>query len=270
MPSTQPSPPSQKGAQAVTRAIQLLKLFGGKQSALTLNEIVELSQLNKTTAFRLLAALESEGLLERCERQGQSGYRLGPEMVSLGSRAIQQNGLIQVSEPILEELMQTVNERVTLEQPIVNHEGHTSMLLLLQVHSGHMIGINQVYGTRLPLHATSTGKAYLAFLEGEARQTLVDQTLIRFTKETIIDRDTFDAGLELVRQQGYAIAVGELETGLLAIGAPIFNYTGKPVAAISIEAPDSRINTERLHEMAKPLVKAAKEISQRLGYIESI
>lgn len=262
MPTIQPIP--QKGTQAVSRAIRLLKLFGGKQDVLSLNEVVDLSGLNKTTAFRILAALESEGLLER---SGNSGYRLGPEMVALGSRAIQQNGLIQVSEPILIRLMQTVNERVTLEQPITDHDGGTTMLLLLQVHSSHMIAINQLYGTRLPLHATSTGKAYLAFLDSETRSSLVEQSMARFTEGTIIDQDTLEKGLGVVRQQGFATALGELETGLLAIGAPIFNYSGKPIAAISIEAPDSRIDETRLNQMAKPLLDAATHISERLGYL---
>ena len=93
---------SYPGTQAVHRAVQLLKLFGVRQGEWTLAELVEETQLNKTTVFRILSALESEGLLERTER---NNYQLGPEMVALGTWAIEQNSLIKVAEPPLKELV---------------------------------------------------------------------------------------------------------------------------------------------------------------------
>ncbi len=254
---------SYPGTQAVIRAIKVLKLFGGQKTILTLAEVVERTELNKTTAFRLLSALEREGLVERSDN---NGYRLGPEMVALGGRAIQQNGLIQTSEPLLNALMESVNERVTLEQPLMDGDGMLAMLLLIQVHSRHMIGINQLYGTRLPVHATSTGKAYLAFLAAERQEEISHRQLRSFTADTVVDTAELTAELAEIRDRGYALAIGELEVGLLAVGAPVFDHTGEPVAAISIEAPDSRIDVAGLHDMAQKLMKTAAQISERLGY----
>ncbi|MEM7800619.1 MAG: IclR family transcriptional regulator [Chloroflexota bacterium] len=251
------------GTQAVIRAIRLLKLFGQKQSYLTLTEAVEMSGLNKTTAFRLLGALQSEGLLERTET---NDYRLGPELVALGGRAMQHNSLIRVAEPIMNRLMNKVNERVTLEQPIVDPDEGLSMLLLNQVHSTHLIGVNQLYGTRMAIHATSTGKAYMAYLERSEISAILSKNLLTYTPQTLTGYNDLMEELSEVRQKGYAVALGELETGLLAVGAPLFNHLGKPIAAISIEAPDSRNSEERLHQMAIPLKAAAAEISYKLGY----
>ena len=143
------TPSSYPGTQAVHRAVRLLKLFGIRQTEWTLSELVEETQLNKTTVFRILSALESEGLLERTER---NNYQLGPEMVALGGWAIEQNSLVKVAELPLKDLVNRLNERVTLEQPIVNSDGSYAMLGLTAIRSNHRITVSQIYGTRLPIH----------------------------------------------------------------------------------------------------------------------
>ncbi len=255
---------SSQGAQSVHRAIGLLKLFGTRQSEWTLNELVEQTQLNKTTVFRLLAALEHEGLLERTE---QNNYQLGPEMVALGGWAMENNNLVTVSEPLLKDLVGRVNERTTLEQPVQNGDGSWSMLGLLAIRSNHRITVSQIYGTRLPIHATSTGKAYLAHLPKEDQIAILDQTPIQtFTGSTKISKADLLAEFSQIRDQGYALALGELEDGLFATGTPLYNHRGEPIAAVSMEGPTSRVDEERLHELAQELMLTAAEISSRLGW----
>lgn len=254
------SPP---GAQAVIRAIRLLKTFAERQREWSLKELVDSSGLNKTTVFRLLSALESEGLLERSE---QNHYRLGPEMIALGGWAIQHNDLLLTAEPILREFGASINERVTLEQPVINPDGSRSMLMLTQMKSSHLINIDQIYGTRLPIHATSTGKAYLAFLPEDEQWESLHGRLEEITPTTITQKKVLIQELVAIRQRGYATALGELEEGLMAAGAPIFDHTGRPVAAISVEGPESRIDESRLHALALQLIQTAKLISGRLGH----
>ena len=116
------------------------------------------------------------------------------------------------------------------------------------------------------MHATSTGKAMLAFMSSEDRDIALQQQFDVYTDQTVTDPAKLAAELELIHQRGYATALGELEQGLMAAGAPIFNYTGDPVAAISIEGPSSRIDEAKLHQLAQQMLRAAKEISGRLGY----
>lgn len=255
---------SSQGAQSVHRAIGLLKLFGTRQSEWTLNELVEATQLNKTTVFRLLAALEHEGLLERTE---QNNYQLGPEMVALGGWAMENNNLVTVSEPLLKDLVLRVNERTTLEQPIQNGDGSWSMLGLLAIRSNHRITVSQIYGTRLPIHATSTGKAYLAHLPKDEQVSILDQTAIEtFTQTTKVSKNSLLTEFDQIRERGYATALGELEDGLFATGTPLFNHRGDPIAAISMEGPTSRVDEARLHELAQELMQTAGDISMRLGW----
>lgn len=255
--------PSYPGTQSVVRAIRLLKLFGGDRAEWTLNDLAQKTELNKTTAFRMLTALESEGLLERSER---GDYCLGPEMVALGGRAMRRNGLRQVAEPLLEELVAQTGERTTLEQPVINADGNYNMLVLLEIQGRHLISINQFIGSRLPMNATSTGKALLAFMPEEEQAQVLQQTFVAETVKTITDVAQLQAELAEIRKRGYATAMGELEAGLMAAGTPIYNHAGEPIATISIEGPDSRIDETKLHELAQALVKTAEQISYRLGY----
>ena len=259
---------SYPGTQAIHRAVQLLKLFGVRQEEWSLAELVKETKLNKTTVFRILSALESEGLLERTER---NNYQLGPEMVALGTWAIEQNSLIKVAEPPLKELVSQVNERVTLEQPVLNVDGSWSMLGLTAIRSNHRITVSQIYGTRLPIHATSTGKAYLAHLPSEMQLAILKATpLNAFTSTTHTTIEEIFGELSLIKSQGYAVALGELEEGLLATGTPLFNHRGEPVAAISMEGPTSRVDEARLHELARELMKTAAVISAKLGWRASM
>lgn len=254
---------SYSGTQSVVRALRLLKLFGGDKAEWSLNELVDAAGLNKSTVFRMLTALESEGLLERTQH---GDYQLGPEIVALGGRAMLNNDLIQVARPILEDLVEATGERTTLEQLVTNPDGSYSMLVLAEIQGKFLISINQYTGSRLPLHATSTGKAMLAFMPEEERDIALQQSFDTLTAKTIVNTKKLDAELQRIREQGYATAVGELEVGLMAAGTVVYNYGGDPIASISIEGPDSRISEERLHELARELVEAARVISTRLGY----
>ncbi|MGB1252725.1 MAG: IclR family transcriptional regulator [Candidatus Promineifilaceae bacterium] len=254
---------SYSGTQSVVRAIRLLKLFGGSQAVWSLTEIVGAAGLNKTTVFRMLTALESEGLLERTEN---GSYRLGAEMVALGGRALHANSLRQLAQPVLEQLVDLTSERTTLEVPVTNPDGTLSMLMMVEIQGKHLIGINQYVGSRLPIHATSTGKALLASMPDEERDIVMQQAFVPLTRNTLVDNASLLKELVTVRARGYAVALGELEVGLMAAGAAIFNYEGRPIAAVSIEGPLSRIDEVRLHELAGELVKSAEIISHRLGY----
>ena len=104
---------SYPGTQAVARAIALLKTFSDAQPEWGLSELAQATGLNKTTAFRLLAALEAEGLIMRNSLSG--GYRLGVELVAMGGCATRSNPLRAMSRPVLESLAQECDEAATLE-----------------------------------------------------------------------------------------------------------------------------------------------------------
>ncbi|MBI3244010.1 MAG: IclR family transcriptional regulator [Chloroflexi bacterium] len=253
------SPETYPGAQTVQRAVSLLKTFTDSQSELGLADLARAVSLNKTTTHRLLAALEREGLISR--NPANEAYRLGPELIVLGWRALRANDLRTASHSELQLLAQETGETVTLE---VLADSDT--LILDEVISRHMIGGTPSIGTRWPAHATSTGKVMLAFLLDAEREAHLQSRLTKMTENTISSREALKRELAQVREQGYAIANEELEIGFVVIAGPVFNHEGQVEAAISVGGPGARMTDNRLPKIAALVKESASRISQKLGY----
>ena len=248
------------GTQAVLRAVSLLKAFSDARPELGLTELSRALGLNKTTTYRLLTALESEGMVTRSP--ARDGYRLGPEAIALGGRALRSNDLRSTSRPDLETLARETHETATLE---VLAGGQ--VLILDEIPGSHVVGTLQSIGTLWPAHATSTGKALLANLPEAELLAALRAPLAQLTERTIATPDALLDDLRHVREQGYATAIEELEPGYVAVGAPVRNHEGRAIAAISVGGPSLRLTAERLPEIVGLVKEAAGRISRRLGYV---
>jgi IclR family acetate operon transcriptional repressor len=214
--------------------------------------------LNKTTTYRLLTALESQGLIAR--NSANETYRLGPEVIALGGRALRASDLRSVSRIELEGLARLTGETATLEA-LVGPE----VLVLDEVSGAHLVGATQYIGARWPAHATSTGKVLLAFLPEAALAELLPLPLAQVTGQTITALESLRQELAHIREQSYALAIEELEAGFSAIAAPIRNHDGQAVASLSLNGPSARLTPERLQEIAPLVVEAAAQVSAQLG-----
>ena len=252
-----------EGTQSIIRAIRVLKMFDDDNPTWDLQELTEASQLNKTTLFRILSALEYEGLLEKTD---DGRYIPGSEMIALGGRAARVNNLRTVSHPVLKHLSAISGETSTLEVMRSESDRTWSMLVIDEVLGKHIVGITQFIGSRLPIHATSTGKTVLAFSDEETRENILSTHFASFTDETRINAETLHQDLEQVAEQGYSLAYGELELGLVAIGAPIFDTNQQIRAAISLTGASVRIKRDDVPELAALVCEHAREISHKLGY----
>jgi DNA-binding IclR family transcriptional regulator len=252
------------GTQTVVRAVALLKAFTDDQPEMGLSELARSVGLNKATAFRLLSALEHEGLVAHDTPGG--AYRLGPEAIALGARALRATDLRAAARPELDALARETGETADLE---ILDGG--DVLVVEEVHGRYVLGTMLSVGTRWPAHATSTGKAILAHLpEAEAFEALGHNRRLRAaTPKTLTDRETLRADLAATRARGYATADGELEDNFAAVGAPVFNHEGRVTGAISIGGPLTRLTAARVPELAALLQAAAGRISRRMGYKEN-
>lgn len=259
------------GTQAVVRAVRLLKLFDDQKPSWSLADLVEASQLNKTTAFRILSALENEGLLQKSD---EGNYRLGSEMIALGGRAMRTNELRTVSRAPIRQLSRQTGETVTLETLHIaknnprdsNNDDEWRMLVIDETLSRYRVGITQFIGSRLPVHATSTGRAVLAHLPQAQLDQFLANPLHDFTEHTVVDGRQLRPLLTQIKAQGYAIVNGEVELGLVAIGAPIFDLNGDVYSAISVVVPSFRVKRGDLPELAEQVMETAAFISNKLGY----
>jgi DNA-binding IclR family transcriptional regulator len=245
------------GTQAVRRAVALLKAFTAGQPERGLADLSRSAGLNKTTTYRLLSALESEGLVER----GADGecYRLGPEIVALGSRARGAGDVRAASREELLKLARSTRETVTLEILVGGD------VLILDEHVGsHVVGTSLEVGTRWPAYATSTGKALLAHLSADERLAALPRSLTAFTPKTLTDRVALERELARVLARGCAVSAEELEPGFVAVGAPVWSSAGV-VAAISVGGPRARLTAARVNDLMRLVPAAAARISSRLG-----
>jgi len=246
----QPCPP--QGAQAALRAVRLLKIFSNERPEMSLAELSKASGLNKTTTHRLLRALQSEGLIDR--NAATSAYSLGPALMALGVQALSSNDLRRRVRPLLRMLAKETGETATLEVPVED-----SMLILDEVAGSHVLGTAGNIGTRWPIHATSTGKVWLAF--DESGMDRLHEDLRPLTAKTEVRKDAFPAQLAEIRRRGYAVSVDELEEGFTAIATVIRGALGDVQGALSIGGPTQRLNAARRAELGASLCRTAAKLN---------
>jgi DNA-binding IclR family transcriptional regulator len=231
------------------RAIRLLKSFTRAQPEHTLLDLCGTHGLTKTTAHRLLSALESECLVARNPRTGS--YRLGPAAVALGLEALQSHDLRAQIHPVLERLATETGETATLE---VLHEGQ--VLILDEVAGPHVLSASGHIGTRWPLHATSTGKVLLAFQPGA--MDALPSPLGGYTRSTITNVSALRRDLERVRERGYGIVLGELEEGFNAVAVPVRDALGEVAGAVSLGGSAARLGRRELIDLAALLARRVR------------
>jgi DNA-binding IclR family transcriptional regulator len=247
------------GIQSVRRAASLLRAFGHGASELGVSELGRRLNLHKSTVSRLLSTLESEGLLERAP--GTEKYRLGPEIARLAGRAEPLGDVRDVARPFLVELAEVTRETANLAVLDGDEVNNVD-----QVSGPHLVRVGNWVGRRTPLHCVANGKALLAFLPLVDLERLTAGPLAAFTSLTLTRIDALRACLAQVRQLGYATALGEIEEGLNAIAAPIWDADGNVVAAISVSGPAYRVTAERVPELGQITRDFGQRVSQRLGY----
>jgi IclR family transcriptional regulator, acetate operon repressor len=250
----------------VVRALRILRAFSDTRPEWSLAELSRELGLSKPTAFRLLLALEHEGLVMRQEVAGS--YQLGPASIELGARAQRANTVASAARPELEALT-----RLTGETSSVEVLAGEETLILDEVQGGHLIGTSPSVGTRWPAHATSTGKVLLAAALEQDRDLVrrmarrAGGRLRGLTPCTIRSVSRLSTELSRVAGQGYSTAIGELESGYVALGAPIRRHDNRVVAAISLGGPSTRFTDARLPGLIKAVRESATRISQRLGWV---
>lgn len=248
------------GVQSVDRAISVLEILAQRGEA-GVSEVAGEIDVHKSTAFRLLGALEARGLVEQAGERGK--YRLGFGIVRLAGAVTGRIDITQQGRPICERLAEEIGETVNIA---VMQEHYA--INLYQVRGPGAITAHNWVGQLTPLHATSSGKILLAHMPAKERTTLLTETgMKKVTARTITAKTKLEKNLADARERGYAFTLEELEIGLHAMAAPVRDRDGTVIAALSASGPAYRFTEERLHEVSPVLLKGAEEISHRMGYL---
>ncbi|RPF54401.1 IclR family transcriptional regulator [Aquisalibacillus elongatus] len=230
--------------QSVIKALKILNLFSEETQELTLKEIATQSNLPKPTAYRLLQSLEEMGYII-----GHDGrYSLGLKLLELGHLVSHQLDLRQLAKPLMTNLAQSINEAVHL---VVLHGDHATYIE--KVESRRALRLYTKVGKSAPLYKGSGPKLLLAHLpQTEQMRVLPDESLIE--------------EVEQIRQQGYAMSVGEQDLDTTGLSYPIYNHSGNVVAALTVSGLSSHFEGDHLTFIKVETKKTADEISRCLGY----
>ncbi len=248
------------GVQSVDRAAQVLEILARRGGA-GVSEIAADLGVHKSTAFRLLSALEEHDLVAQARHRGN--YELGFGILRLASAVPGRMDLVRQGRPVCEELARTMAETVNLAV-LRSHYA----VNLDQVRGPAAVSAQNWVGQLTPLHATSSGKIILANQPAERRdQLLAESGLKRYTPRTVTSRAVLEQQFAEALERGWAATLEEYEVGLNAMAAPIRDPAGDVVGAVSVSGPAYRLGEERMAALAPALVEGGARISSRLGYL---
>jgi len=242
--------------QAIKRAFAVLSALGDGPIGVT--EVAQRVDLPKSTAARMLASLVSEGAVEQVP--GDSRYRLGARIVSLAAGVVPIRSLVALARPVLVELASHVGEAAGLAVP----DGYV-VHYIDQADTTHQVLVRDWTGTRLPIHAVSSGQVFLAHMPPSAVDRFLANPLERFTPRTIVDPRVLRDRLRRVQLDGYAWVEDEFAEGINSVAAPIADANGDVTATVHVHGPSYRFPRPGAETtIALQVLAAAAGISARL------
>ncbi len=242
--------------QAVDRAVILLKKVANSTTPPTALELSRACGINRSTAWRLLRTLEHHGLLDRDPITQR--YTVGYGAISVAAAA-RDDALVRRVRPLLTELVKRTGESVTLAVA-----KRFTLVYVDQVDPPHVM-VPSWLDKPLPMHATSGGKAFLAWLAPDERDAVLPKELPRYTDCTVTDRRELDREFEEVRRRGYALCVSEYEEFSSGASAAVLDARGYPIAVVNVWGPSPRNPLERLHDVGAQARETALAIREMLG-----
>jgi DNA-binding IclR family transcriptional regulator len=245
---------SQPGlVQSVDRALQLLNgVAAAGPRGETVTMLAEGCGINRATAWRLLGTLEAHNLVERDPSTNR--YQIGFALIRMWASA-GYDGVVRRTLPILERVSERTGETAALAVP-----GQRGVTYVSEVAPPSVLAVTWL-AREVPLHATSTGKALLAWLPPGEGLGLLELPLRGFTETTVTDPDRLQAELDETRTRGYAECAGELEQTLYGVSAPVLGAEGgRPLAIFSIWGPVSRVPVSRFAELGPVVIEAAADV----------
>jgi DNA-binding IclR family transcriptional regulator len=246
--------------QSVDRALLVLEILARLGQA-GVTEIAAELGVHKSTVSRLVSVLEARGYVEQLSDRGK--YRLGFAVARLARSTSAQLDLVKQSQAACDALAvesgETTNLAVLDGDRIVN---------VAEAIGAAGIALRTWVGQSCPAHATSSGKVLLAGLGAAEVRERLGTRLESFTDQTVTTRSALEAELDVVRERGWASVREELEVGLNAVAAPVFDSDARVVAALSVSGPAYRLGEEDFEAIAKRTIAAADTISRRLGWLD--
>ncbi len=244
--------------QAVDRALLLLKIVADSENPISIGNLAEKSDMNRTTAWRLIGTLENHGFVERDPQT--KGYQLGYAVNHLASKVTQYGSLVRRASKSMENLKEEFQETVLLSVPKQN-----GTLTIEQIDPENSVRLVVDYvNAFLPLHCTSNGKILLSQLPPKELDIYLEKPLEKLTPYTITDREQLRKEINNVRERGFGTSICELDENENGISAPVYDKSQNLVAFISVCGPSFRFTKEKMLASVELLISTCQQVTNYL------
>lgn len=246
--------------KTVVRSMDILNLFID-HTELTFQEIIDLSGIPKSSVYRMLSSLEE---MEFLEKGTDLKYRLGLVFLQFGSLVSARLDIRQSAYPIMKALHDDVEEAINL----TIKQGSEETIYIEKIDLKQKVRLYTAVGRKSPLYAGACSRIMLAYMpDAIIKHYLENTTFTSFGKGTITDKAKLYRMMEQAKVDGYTVSNSELYDHTTEVAAPIFDHLGNVVAGLSIAGMEANYQEEDIKIYSKKLIKAANEISSRLGYM---
>jgi len=254
----------ENGVQTIDRTFDIIELLSAAPNGMGVTEIGKKLGLHKSTVYRLINALVRRGYLEKEQNTGL--YRIGLKFVEISGLYLQQIELKTEAVPFMRQLSEQTGQVTHLA--ILDE---TEVVYIEKIDVMQSLRMYSQIGKRIPVHCSALGKVLLSAQNNVSLEnTLKKIKFTRFTENTITDAAEFRKEIEKARQKGWAADNEEHEKGIRCIAAPIRDFTGKVIAALSITGSRNIITPEKDDYYGKLVMEAADNISKRLGFTRKV
>ena len=242
----------------LANACRILKMLSAQDEPMTVSGIAREAGVPRTTVLRIVSTLAHESLL----RETPEGVVLGPALVPLGTRALENIDLRRTSAPILRQLSLDTDETAHLAVPV---EGFKSMLVEV-AQSPHPIRVGAPAGTLTDLHCSATGKIFLAYcFKDRLQEFFASIKIAKRTPNTITTRSAMEREIKSILSRRYAVDEQEFNEGIRCLAVPVRDSHGTVSAALGITGPASRLTGDKIQKFADILTHAASQLTSDLG-----
>lgn len=243
---------------SLSKALQVLDLFNGVEGGLTLTEIAARLDTRPGSIYPVIYTLHKFGYLERDPETKK--FNLGLHILALANQILSSLDIREKAKPVLKRLARELEANAHLAGL---YEGE--VLYLDREEAAPSVVIPSVIGRRVPPHCTALGKVLLAHDPEALGEFLQKGSLPALTPNTITNPEVLKRELERVRAQGYAVDWEEFHEGNVCVAAPVRNYRGRVVAAISVSLVKTRLAHDPLERFARAVMDGAREVSRAMG-----
>lgn len=244
---------------ALDRGLQVLEYLSDCREEMGVREMAREMDLNEATLFRILKTLEGHQLV--IQNHETKKYQLGIGVLRLARGCADRIDVARLATPVLQRLCREVGESVFL----LLHQGNYG-LYVAQFESSRALRVNAEIGRRVLLYVGAASKAILAWVPAPLQQEI----LVHNYREAGLSMDypKIRQELETIRSQGYAVSREEIDPGVLAVGAPVFDVQGRVIAAVGITMPLHLVDPPHVDQVIRRMLDSAGEISRKMGYRE--